>query len=320
MNQDIFPVLQNFSSKLTRRFVKRMDYVIFYFVLLVILSGCNLPNQTSTLTSDDALASIVASTLQALTRTSEYSGTEVGKTEVTDLPQLTSSTPDILAPTQTTDSSKGKVSGMVCFVEVTSTNMVVFFQNTANNQVREVPVSVSNYQAPYTTELEPGTYKAYAWTLDYSIGGTYSVCGVNSSCNDATPKPFTVIAGQTNENIDICDWSHGPFDVPYPPEFQPESKFGIISGGIFNYPFGGLPQLTIVAFNKETGFWFWVGTVSGQSYFTLTDLPVGTYQVVAYDSSGHAGGVSVDIVVKGGQTASADLNNWTGYYPANPLK
>ena len=320
MNQDFFTSFQNFSSKLTNSNVRKFSLVIGYFTLLALLSGCNLPAQTSTALSDDFMASIVASTLQALTKTIEFSGTEADKPTATDLPGAATATLDDLDSTQTPESSKGKVAGLVCYIEIASTNMVIYFQNSANNQVTEVPVSVSNYQASYTTELEPGTYIAYAWTLDFSIGGTFSACGAESTCNDATPKPFTVNAGQTIEKIDVCDWSHGPFDVPYPPGFQPEAKFGIISGGIFGYPYGGLPQLTIVAFNNETGYWYWVGTVEGQSYFTLSDLPAGPYLVVAYDSSGHAGGTSVEVVVKGGQTADADLDNWSGSYPSNPLK
>ncbi|MFH2039530.1 MAG: carboxypeptidase-like regulatory domain-containing protein [Chloroflexota bacterium] len=320
MTKKSIPFLHTFYSRLPGSYRKTILLVIFILAVLVNLSACNLPNQTSPSPSDDLMASIVASTLQALTGTIEFSGTELGEPTATGMSQVASQTPGDQTPTLTPTSSKGKVTGLVCYLDVTSTDLVVYFQNTTSNQVSEVPVTVSNYQVPYTTELEPGTYKAYAWTSDFSIGGTYSVCGTDPACKDATPKPFTIDAGQTIENIDLCDWSHGPFDVPYPPGFQPEEKFGIISGGIFGYPYGGLPQLTIVAFNNETGYWFWIGTVEGQSYFTLTDLPSGTYQVVAYDSSGHAGGTSVDVVVKGGQTSNADLDNWSGSFPPNPLE
>ena len=320
MNKQFLQPHTNPAGNPTRFNVKIILRYSTYLAMLLIMAGCNLPGQTQIPPSDEVMATMVASTLQAMTKTVEFSSSEASTPMVTDLPAVASSTPDILDSTPSPTSLKGKVDGLVCYIEVSSTSMVVYFQNTANSQVTELPVSVSNYQAPYTTELEPGTYIAYAWTLDYSIGGTYSACGAASGCSDATPKLFTVNAGQTIGKIDICDWSHGPFDVPYPPGFQPESKFGIISGGVYGYPYGNLPQLTIVAFNKETGYWYWVGTVAGQSYFTMNDIPSGTYQVVAYDSSGHAGGTSVSIEVKGGQTANADLNNWAGPFPFNPLK
>jgi len=321
MNKQFFQNLTNPAGKLTRVNLKRILRFSTFLAIVLITTGCNFPGQTPTQSSEEVMATMVASTLQAMTKTIEITGSAVGTpTTGLDLPVAASTTPDNLAPTLTPASSKAKVAGLVCYIEVSSTSMVVFFQNTANNKIIELPVSVSNYQAPYSIELEPGTYTAYAWTLDYSIGGTYSACGATSGCSDSTPKPFTVNAGQTLEKIDICDWSHGPFDVPYPPGFQPESKFGVISGGVYDYPYGNLPQLTIVAFNKDTGYWYWVGTAAGQSYFTMNDIPAGTYQVVAYDGSGHAGGTSVAIEVKGGLTANADLNNWAGSFPSNPLK
>lgn len=320
MNKQPFQHHPNPASLITNDRVKILLKFISILTILLMLVACNLPNQTPAPPSDEVMASMVASTLQAMTKTIEFNSSEVSTPAGPDLPVTPSVTPEDLALTMTPTSSKAKVAGLVCYIEVSSTNMVVYFQNTASGVIVELPVTVSNYQASYSTELEPGSYIAYAWTLDFSIGGTYSACGAASGCSDATPKPFTVNAGQTTEKIDICDWSHGPFDVPYPPGFQPEAKFGIISGGVYGYPYGNLPQLTIVAFNKDTGYWYWVGTVAGQSYFTMTDIPAGTYQVVAYDGSGHAGGTSVNIVVIGGQTANADLNNWSGSFPSNPLK
>lgn len=289
-------------------------------VIFLVLTGCGLPSQAPTLPSEEIMASMVASTLQAMTKTLEITSSETATPIGLDQSVLASATAYSQVPTLAPTSTMGKVTGLVCYIEVTTTNMIVYFQNTTTSKLVELPVSVSNYQATYTTELEPGTYIAYAWTLDYSIGGTYSPCGAAAACSEATPKIFTVNAGQTIEKIDVCDWSHGPFDVPYPPGFQPEAKFGIISGGVYGYPFGNLPQLTIVAFNKDTGYWYWVGTATGQSYFNMTDIPSGTYQVVAYDGSGHAGGASGNVEVKGGQTANVDINSWTGTYPPNPLK
>lgn len=321
MNQYHTSHINNSPFKRVKNYFNGLLLAILWIVLIGVVSACNLPGQTPTQPSDQVMASMVASTLQAMTKTAEFSAGQPETPTSDALTGASSSTPENSLITQTpTTSSTGKVTGLVCYIEVTSTPLVVYFQNTGTGQVVEMPVSVSNYQAPYTTELEPGSYIAYAWTSDFSIGGTYSACGSVSGCSDATPKSFTVNAGQTVEKIDVCDWSHGPFDVPYPPGFQPEAKFGIISGGVYGYPYGELPQLTIVAFNKSSGYWYWVGTAVGQSYFTITDIPAGTYQVVAYDGSGHAGGTSVNIELKGGQTANADINNWAGSFPSNPLK
>jgi hypothetical protein len=47
-------------------------------------------------------------------------------------------------------------------------------------------------------------------------------------------------------------------------------------------------------------------------------LTAGTYQVVAYDNAGNAGGTAPSITVGGGQAASADISDWSGTFPSNP--
>lgn len=314
----------NFSNKKQDKETGRTLQRIFQFNLviftLLVLAGCNLPAQQLNGPTNDPVGSMVAVTLTAMSSTGNINSTQVFTQSETLNPMGTIAIMSSETPTLTPNSNTGKVIGLVYFTEIASTNLVVYFQNTADNKVVELPVTVSNYQAAYSQELNPGTYIAYAWNTDFSIGGTYSACGLDSKCSDASPKPFVVTAGQTLAKIDVCDWSHGPFDVPYPPGFEAASKFGTIAGNIYGYPYGGLPQLTVVAFNKSTGYWYWVGTAVGQSYFTMLDIPAGTYQVVAYDASGHAGGSSSNIIVVGGQTINIDINSWSGTYPANPLK
>jgi hypothetical protein len=300
--------------------LKRIFQFNMVIIMFLIMAGCNLPGQQLNGPTNDLVGSMVAVTLTAMSSTGEINKTQVFTQSETLRPLGTDATLSSETPTFTPSSSTGKVTGLVCFTEITSTNLDIYFQNIADNKVVQLPVTVNNYQVTYAQELNPGTYIAYAWNTDFSIGGTYSACGLDSKCSDASPKPFVVTAGQTLAKIDICDWSHGPFDVPYPPGFEAASEFGTISGSIYGYPYGGLPQLTVVAFNKSTGYWYWVGTAVGQSYFSMLDIPAGTYQVVAYDPSGHAGGSSANIVVVGGQTANVDINSWSGTYPANPVK
>ncbi len=47
-------------------------------------------------------------------------------------------------------------------------------------------------------------------------------------------------------------------------------------------------------------------------------ITAGDYQVVAYDSSGHAGGCAGNVKVVTNQTVICDIGNWGGGYPAKP--
>ncbi|MDP2976328.1 MAG: carboxypeptidase-like regulatory domain-containing protein, partial [Anaerolineales bacterium] len=67
-------------------------------------------------------------------------------------------------------------------------------------------------------------------------------------------------------------------------------------------------------------YWYWAGTAAGQVYYTVTDLPPGDYQIVAYDYAGHAGGSPAIVTVIAGQTTNADISDWASGWPANPLK
>jgi hypothetical protein len=150
-------------------------------------------------------------------------------------------------------------------------------------------------------------------------------CGLKSSCDDHTARPFSVKTGSVTKEIDICDWYTGPFAIPYPPGQEPTSTVGSIEGTI-SYPGGNPPVLKVVAFNVKTKYWYWAGTVSGDTYFSIPDLPPGTYHVVAYADNGKAGGYAdgshnlIDILVKAGQTSSIEINDWNGSFPANPVK
>jgi len=263
-----------------------------------ILASCNLPRGTPEPTLDqNVVATMVEGTLAGFpTPTVRATDTTVVLPAASAIPQP--------SPTAST----GKAAGKICFPSSGRTDMRGFFQETASGVVTELTISASDTK--YEIDLKPGNYIAYAWPLDFSIGGMYST--------GKQPAPFTISAGQTTSGIDLCDWSHGPFDVPYPPGYAPQQTTGSISGSI-SYPYGSIPHLTEVAFSKNTPYWYWVGTVPGQSTYTISDLPPGKYQVVAYDGSGHAGGSDI-VTVSAGQTASADVSDWSGSYPSNPVK
>jgi hypothetical protein len=278
--------------------MKRLSGLIFLASLL-ILTSCNLPVTQVEPTTDPAfLATMVEKTLSALA------------TNTPMLPVITS-TPvppvDTSVPLPTPTLSVSKASGKVCYPPNQNTEMRAFFQDTTNSEAVEMVIPAN--QSKYEIVLDPGTYIAYVWLSDFSRGGMYS--------DGKSPLPFNVISGQTTSGIDLCDWSTGPFDVPYPPGYDPQQTTGTISGSI-TYPYGSIPQLTVVAFNQVNHYWYWIGTASGQSYFNFENLPPGKYQVVAYDGS-HSGGSDV-VTVTAGQNTTANVTDWAGSFPSNPVK
>jgi len=282
-----------------------MVRVLSTILLFVIFSACNPPSAATPTLSADTVATAVAVTMQALTPSAS-------PTVILTLAATTtlSSTPTL---------ATAQVSGKVCYPGDIAEDLKAYFQNTTTNQAVELSIAAGSAQ--YSVDVPPGSYIAYAWVTDFSIGGLYSACGQTPGCGDATPKPFTVAPGQKVIGIDLCDWSHGPFDVPYPPGFQPTAKLGIVAGSISGYPYGSLPQLAVVAFSQDPPYyWYWAGTTAGQVYYTVPDLPPGDYQIVAYDDAGHAGGSPAIMTVIAGQTTTADITDWASSWPANPLK
>jgi hypothetical protein len=97
--------------------------------------------------------------------------------------------------------------------------MTAYFENVSTNAMTTLDIAADQMQ--YTIELDLGTYVAYAWLLDGSIGGSYSQavpCGLGVSCTDHSLLSFTVSAGQATSGINLCDWYGAPGDVPPPRE------------------------------------------------------------------------------------------------------
>jgi hypothetical protein len=70
---------------------------------------------------------------------------------------------------------------------------------------------------------------------------------------------------------------------------------GSISGKLL-YPAEGIPPLLIVAYRLDIPQVFSIKTVQGQNSYTIKNLPVGTYNVVAYQIAGDmAGGYSAAV-------------------------
>jgi hypothetical protein len=108
-----------------------------------------------------------------------------------------------------------------------------------------------------------------------------------------------------------------PSDTPVP-------KPGALAGGISGYPYGSVPSLAVVAYKQNSSTYWYVITNPGATSYSMTDssnkgfVTPGSYQVVAYDSSGNSGGCTTIVTVISEKTVTCDITNWSGGYPAKP--
>lgn len=274
-------------------------------------------------------------TASALAATARAPATVAALPETATPTILPSSTPtSTIEPTPTQTSTPTSlplnVQGKICYPSGNIPPMTVFFEETSSSVLVEMPVAEN--QATYEFKLESGTYIAYAWLLDFSRGGMYSravPCGLGSRCTDHTVLPFTINQAELKAGIDICDWFAGPFNVPYPPGRDRAEVTGTISGSL-SYLEPEIPELRVVAFNIEIGYWYWVNTSAGQIFYTIDDLLPGSYHVVAYDAFGNAGGhaagnhILIDVIVEPGTVSEgANINDWKappGTFPPDPTR
>jgi len=224
----------------------------------------------------------------------------------------------------------GIVSGKLCFPGGMIPPLTLYIENLVNGELTEIKTDVN--QGNYQLDLPAGSYQAYAWTDNFYLGGSYSICGV-STCSDHALKPFEIVSGETTSGIDICDWYGGPGSVPYPPSYIP----GSISGSL-SYPSEFIPPMRVVAFNQATGGYYWDDTAENQTTYTIASLPPGVYIVVAYYNELAGGytqsvicGLSVDctdhslipVGVEAGQAINGiDPGDWyapADAFPDNPV-
>lgn len=270
----------------------------------ILLGACNVPGATDATPTPtvDAVATVVALTLEALvTPTPAASPT----------PSITETPPP---PTATPTPEGVRVGGEVCFPRNASGGFVVYFQNVDTNQVIEQTITAGSLS--YSVSVPAGTYQVYMWLTDFSLGGL--ACTPELGCEGNVVRQITAQAGTPLASVDLCDWTNGPFDVPYPPGREPQAVTGSINGSILNYPGAGTPSFTVIFFNQATGFWYSWQPASGSAYFQRDGLPPGVYQVVAYDQNNRAGGAPGLVTVSAGQTVSVNITDWTGTYPARP--
>jgi hypothetical protein len=264
-------------------------------IFVLLLTACNIPQPGQQPTVDpgrDLMGTVVAATFQAMTPLAS--------------PQVETPTAAATStPAATATASTSKVSGKVCYHDKGMVQLTLYFQNTTDDKV--LTQSVSRPNETYNIELLPGKYKIYGWPPDYTIG----VLAENKPTIDVTLSHPII-------NLNFCDYSQGPFAAPYPPGVSPSKAAGSITGTISGY--AGHDSLTVVAFNQGTGYWYYFILLVGQTDFAIPDLPAGRYQVVAYDKNGSSGGTEPNIYVIAGQKTIANISNWGGGYPANPVK
>lgn len=295
---------------------------------VLVISACSrIPSASSVSTVDQptALPSL-GPTTDLPQPTDSQLPTKTPEPTLPDTPTSTSSPSPSPTSSPTPTLPPYNVTGGICFPGEAIPEMTLYLEETESGQVMELPVEAG--QDSYEADLPPGTYIVYAWLPDYSRGGLYSravPCGLSDGCDDHSLLPFHVESGIVHQGIDVCDWFAGPFNVPYPPGIERTQLTGNITGNISYLENANVPRLRLVAFNQNTEYWYWVFTQPGQTSYTLTELPPGTYHVVAYDPEGRAGGYAgpnhtlIDVLVESGKTsAEINVSDWTAPRDAFP--
>ena len=237
----------------------------------------------------------------------------------------------------TPTSADGSLSGTLSFPSegIPALRIVAFNQNGSYQYIQ----TAANQSSYKIEDLPAGVYRVVAYTLDGNFVGGYSqavLCGLTAACTDHTLVAVTVTAGQDTPNVNPGDWYAPPGSFPADPT-QPPQQLGSISGKLA-YPSEGIPPLRVVAFNLQTGLFYFVDTVTNQSTYVIDGLPTGVYHVVAYAGGSLSGGYTqavpcglsasctdhslIDITVNPGQqVVGVDPGDWyapQGAFPPNP--
>jgi hypothetical protein len=182
------------------------------------------------------------------------------------------------------------------------------------------------------------------WIFLGILALTTVFCSVSVDPGSPTPDVEAVVnATLTAAAADATSTALAGADPSTPtPTLVPAREMGTIIGTL-SYPSEGIPPLRVVAFEANTGEYSYVDTATNQSTYTI-DLPVGTYNVVAYSIGGDgfptglSGGYSqavpcglsvdctdhslIDVSVTVGATASGvDPGDWyapDGSFPPMP--
>ena len=152
-------------------------------------------------------------------------------------------------------------------------------------------VTEDTSQGTYQLEVPPGAYYVLAYLINpKEIGAApgmfaaYSKaveCGLQAECDDHSLVPVDVQAGVTVTDIHPMDWYLPPGEDAGWPSDPTKGSTGSIQGEL-GYPSEYIPPLRVVAFDVYSKDYQYVDTLLNQSSYEMTDLPAGTYHVVAY--------------------------------------
>jgi len=181
-----------------------------------------------------------------------------------------------------------------------------------------LPVGVAPTADPgIVATIAAATLAAFTQAAEQTQLTTPSSTTTLQPTNTGTPTP--VLSATIRPTI-------SPTFTPTPTQTKgatntPVPDPGTIAGSISGYPYGSIPALAIVAFGQEPPYRYsYLITSAGETYFSMTTpytLP-GNYQVVAYDSSGHAGGCAGLVQVISNETVNCTISNWGEGYPSKP--
>ena len=205
-------------------------------------------------------------------------------------------------------STEGTITGTLSYPsEFVPAQRVVAFDVTDITRYYSVELSDGG---TYSIDVPEGTYVVLSYLIDpVSLGvapdlfAAYSkfvACGLSVDCEDHGLLPVSVEAGEVLTDINPGDWYLLPGADESWPSDPMNNDAGSISGTL-GYPSEYIPAMRVVAFDAYTDGYYYVDTVVNQSEFEITDVPAGTYQVVAYllDQEPHVGGGYTEFVTCG---------------------
>ncbi|GAB4580093.1 MAG: hypothetical protein Fur0022_28320 [Anaerolineales bacterium] len=150
-------------------------------------------------------------------------------TEITEIPAPTPTLEFAPEPTPSPASTAqtGISTGRVCYPSEFIPAMTAYFQEVGTGDLTEL--AIAENQNTYSVELPIGTYRAFAYVETFQLSGGYTAyvaCGYAETCTDHTLMPFTIEAGQTQANIDLCDWPMVAEQLPLPTNVNPPAAYG----------------------------------------------------------------------------------------------
>lgn len=275
--------------------MKRIDIRIIFMILMLVFSisaACRL----TSIISNDAEAQLltveaqVAATVDAMRTEEPEPEPEVLLTETPTAVSEEPVTEEEITPTATmTLAVQESISGQLFFPGgFLPPQRVVAYDVDEVGTYYAIEVYSGN---TYTLEVPPGMYYILAYLIDEDgtsdpsrYSGAYSefvLCGLHVDCDDHSLISIEVNLGETVTGIDPADWYLPEIHSGYWPSDPTLGENGAIDGRL-SYPSDFIPPLRVVAFSLDTDDYYEVYSPLNAVSYRITDLPPGTYHVLAY--------------------------------------